>query len=89
MSATTEHRYESYEQACAQHRWQVPARYNIAADICDRHPRDKLAKASCRTCPTPRATSTLANNVEDGSDPALDVGSVRRRGDPSRPRRAR
>ena len=33
----------SYEEACAQHRWQVPERYNIAADVCDRHPRDKLA----------------------------------------------
>src|SRR5436305_2213670 len=33
----------SYEQACAQHRWEVPQRYNIAADVCDRHPREKLA----------------------------------------------
>jgi acetyl-CoA synthetase len=33
----------SYEQACAEHRWEVPERYNIAADICDRHPRDRLA----------------------------------------------
>jgi acetyl-CoA synthetase len=33
----------SYEDARAQHRWQVPERYNIAADVCDRHPRDKLA----------------------------------------------
>jgi len=33
----------SYEQARDEHRWQVPERYNIAADICDRHPRDKLA----------------------------------------------
>src|ERR1700759_5468550 len=33
----------SYEQACAEHRWEVPARYNIAADVCDRHARDKLA----------------------------------------------
>src|SRR5437763_14812248 len=33
----------SYEDACAQHRWDVPARYNIAADVCDKHPRDKLA----------------------------------------------
>jgi acetyl-CoA synthetase len=32
-----------YEQNCAEHRWQVPERYNIAADCCDRHPRDKLA----------------------------------------------
>jgi acetyl-CoA synthetase len=33
----------SYEQACAEHRWDVPARYNIAQDVCDKHPRDKLA----------------------------------------------
>jgi acetyl-CoA synthetase len=33
----------SYEEACAQHRWQVPERYNIAADVCDKHSRDKLA----------------------------------------------
>ena len=28
---------DSYEQACEQHRWDVPARYNIAADVCDKH----------------------------------------------------
>jgi acetyl-CoA synthetase len=33
----------SYEEACATHRWDVPARYNIAADVCDKHPREKLA----------------------------------------------
>ncbi len=33
----------SYEQACAAHRWEVPQRYNIAADVCDRHPREKPA----------------------------------------------
>src|SRR2546423_15603212 len=33
----------SYEEACAQHRWKVPERYNIAQDVCDKHPRDKLA----------------------------------------------
>ncbi|HEY2438571.1 MAG TPA: AMP-binding protein, partial [Solirubrobacteraceae bacterium] len=33
----------SYDEARAQHRWSVPERYNMAADICDRHPRDKLA----------------------------------------------
>src|ERR687889_2016463 len=33
----------TYEEVCAQHRWQVPDRYNIAADVCDKHPRDKLA----------------------------------------------
>jgi acetyl-CoA synthetase len=34
---------ESYEQACAEHEWVVPERYNIAADVCDKHPRDKAA----------------------------------------------
>jgi acetyl-CoA synthetase len=33
----------SYEEACARHRWEVPERYNIAFDVCDRHPRDKPA----------------------------------------------
>src|SRR5947209_7342900 len=41
MTSTTA--ITSYEEACEQHRWQVPERYNIAADVCDRHPRDKLA----------------------------------------------
>src|SRR5918994_2865304 len=35
--------WTSYEEACAAHRWDVPARYNIASDVCDKHPRDKLA----------------------------------------------
>src|SRR3954462_3464114 len=33
----------TYEEAVAQHRWAVPERYNIAADCCDKHPRDKPA----------------------------------------------
>src|ERR1700759_3984779 len=33
----------SYEEPRSAHRWDVPERYNIAADVCDRHPRDKLA----------------------------------------------
>jgi acetyl-CoA synthetase len=35
--------FSSYEQACERHRWEVPQRYNIAADVCDRHPAEKLA----------------------------------------------
>jgi acetyl-CoA synthetase len=42
VSVTTG-RFASYEEACAEHRWNVPARYNIAADVCDKHPREKLA----------------------------------------------
>src|SRR6478735_4074318 len=34
---------QSYEAMCAAHRWDVPERYNIAADVCDKHPRDKPA----------------------------------------------
>jgi acetyl-CoA synthetase len=41
MSSPT--RITSYDEAVANHRWDVPARYNIAADVCDRHPREKLA----------------------------------------------
>jgi acetyl-CoA synthetase len=33
----------SYDELCRSHRWDVPERYNIAADVCDRHPRDKAA----------------------------------------------
>ena len=32
-----------YEQMCASHRWEVPKRYNIAYDVCDKHARDRLA----------------------------------------------
>ncbi len=33
----------TYEQACADHSWNVPERYNIAQDVCEKHPRDKPA----------------------------------------------
>ena len=33
----------TYDEVCAAHRWEVPERYNIAADVCDKHPRDKPA----------------------------------------------
>jgi acetyl-CoA synthetase len=32
-----------YDEVRAEHEWQVPERYNIAADVCDRHPAEKLA----------------------------------------------
>src|SRR3989440_14716 len=34
---------ERYEQLAREHRWEVPERYNIAADVCDRHPPGALA----------------------------------------------
>jgi acetyl-CoA synthetase len=33
----------SYEEACERHEWRVPERYNIAADVCDKHPAGKRA----------------------------------------------
>jgi acetyl-CoA synthetase len=32
-----------YEEVSAEHEWRVPERYNITEDVCDKHPRDKLA----------------------------------------------
>src|SRR5213595_1396435 len=32
-----------YDEARAGHRWRVPERYHIAADVCDKHPREKPA----------------------------------------------
>jgi acetyl-CoA synthetase len=34
---------KSYEEAVANHSWDVPDRFNIATEVCDKHPRDKLA----------------------------------------------
>src|SRR3954469_18315726 len=33
----------NYEEMCAAHSWDVPERYNIATDVCDKHERDRLA----------------------------------------------
>jgi acetyl-CoA synthetase len=33
----------SYEEMVERHRWEVPERYNIARDVCDKHDRDRLA----------------------------------------------
>jgi len=43
LEEATEITESRYEELRATHRWEVPARYNIAADVCDRHPRDKPA----------------------------------------------
>src|SRR3954452_23224342 len=36
-------RATSYDEVREQHRWEVPERYNIARDVCFKHPPDKLA----------------------------------------------
>src|SRR5256885_13551553 len=35
--------YERYTEMCRVHSWNVPVRYNIAQDVCDKHPREKRA----------------------------------------------
>src|SRR3954453_8473440 len=37
------YRLGSYQEMRAQHSWNVPERYNIALDVCDKHERDRLA----------------------------------------------
>jgi acetyl-CoA synthetase len=37
------YRLGDYEEMVEQHRWEVPERYNIARDVCDKHDRDRLA----------------------------------------------
>jgi acetyl-CoA synthetase len=34
---------DRYDDLCREHRWEVPERYNIAVDVCERHPADTLA----------------------------------------------
>ena len=41
MSTASE--YSTYEEAVDAHEWNVPDRYNIAIDVCDKHAADKLA----------------------------------------------
>jgi acetyl-CoA synthetase len=43
MTTALHNGVSSYAEACESHRWEVPDRYNIAADVCDRHPADKPA----------------------------------------------
>ncbi|HET7428929.1 MAG TPA: AMP-binding protein [Gaiellales bacterium] len=35
--------HDRYAQLCAEHVWDVPERYNLAADVCDKHPRERPA----------------------------------------------
>src|SRR5215213_2610204 len=37
------YRLGPHEEMVAQHRWEVPERYNIAWDVCDKHDRPRLA----------------------------------------------
>src|SRR2546425_8530506 len=41
--AYRKYRLGDYDEMVANHRWDVPRRYNIAVDVCDKHPRDRLA----------------------------------------------
>src|SRR5438105_615531 len=41
--AYRKYRLGDYDEVVANRRWEVPHRYNIAVDVCDKHPRDRLA----------------------------------------------
>ena len=45
FQSVTLRKYElgGYDEMCAAHRWDVPERYNIASDVCDKHEPDRLA----------------------------------------------
>jgi acetyl-CoA synthetase len=43
LKGVTEVGSARYEELRASHVWNVPERYNIAADVCDKHPRSKPA----------------------------------------------
>ncbi len=56
----------TYEEARARHRWEVPERYNIAQDVCDKHPRDKLAMV--HEDPDERVREVTWGELQDRSD---------------------
>ncbi|MEQ8587633.1 MAG: AMP-binding protein [Thalassobaculaceae bacterium] len=67
----------SYEEACRRFRWQVPQRYNIGVDICDRHADAGLGTALIHVhgdgsvreisfTDLKRASNRLANVLTDG-----------------------
>ena len=78
-------RFRSYDEAVAAHEWEVPERYNIAQDVCDKHPPEKLAMlwedyrgnerqvrgASCRTRATGSRSVLRAHGVEAGDRVAM------------------
>jgi acetyl-CoA synthetase len=61
----------TYEQVVAEHRWEVPERYNIAADVCDKHPRDKPAMLHEHFSGTQRAVSW--GELQDLANQAANV----------------
>jgi len=46
-----------YDEMRARHRWEVPDRYNIARDVCDKHDRERLAMVWESTCASSRSTA--------------------------------
>ena len=73
--------YSSYEQACAEHSWDVPERYNIAADVCDKHDRTSSRWSTSTT--TARCASSSGASSRTSSNQAANVlaGAGVERGD--------
>ncbi len=61
----------TYEQAVRDHRWVVPDRYDIAQDVCDKHPRSKLAMVHERWDGTQRQVTW--GELQDRSNQAANV----------------
>ena len=61
-----------YEIACAEHRWEVPARYNIAADVCDA-PSARRAGDGPRGLPTAPSREVHWGELQDARQPAANV----------------
>jgi acetyl-CoA synthetase len=64
-------RVRSYEEACRGFRWQVPPRFNVAADVCDRHAAD----------PALRERVALIHEDHTGGETRLTFAQLKERSD--------
>ena len=83
--AGTATRFSSYDEVCAQHTWDVPERYNIAEDVCDKHPRGQ-ARDDPRGLPTATCARSAGASSRRTSQPLRERPARARRRE-GRPRR--
>jgi acyl-coenzyme A synthetase/AMP-(fatty) acid ligase len=66
----------TYDQICAAHRWDMPLRYNIAADVCDQH---ELADEIRRFVRDGRSAYAYPRHIEFVAElPKTLTGKIRR-----------
>ena len=71
----------TYDELCTTHRWDVPPRYNIAADVCDKHPRESPRWSGRASTARPRARlGRAAGSGEPGRAHARRPGVERATG---------